>query len=337
MIYAALRHIETYLPAQVLDNEMLAAAFESWTADKIREKTGVLERHVAGPDECVSDMAVAAGEKLLTAGVVDRSEIDFILLCTQSPDYFLPTTACLVQHRLGIPTHCGALDFNLGCSGFVYGLGLAKGLIETGQARNVLLLTAETYTKYLHPQDKSVRTLFGDAAAATLVQAQDRPDPCISALVFGTDGAGGGNLIVPTGGCRRAREAEAEETVDESGNVRTVNDLYMNGGEIFMFTLQAVPRLVKAILAKADLTLDQVDHVVLHQANKYILDHLRKKLGVAESKFHIAFEHCGNTVSSTIPIALKQLMEDGRIRSGERTLIVGFGVGYSWAGGLIII
>ncbi len=169
-----------------------------------------MKRHLAAPDQCASDLAVAAAQKLFDRGVCAPNEIDFILLCTQSPDYFLPTTACILQDRLGLPTTAGALDFNLGCSGFIYGLSLAKGLIETEQATRVLLLTAETYSKFIHPQDRSVRTLFGDAAAATLVQGRvDAPAgglPWIGPFVFGTDGKGMGNLIVPLGRNAPARQ-----------------------------------------------------------------------------------------------------------------------------------
>src|SRR5580692_693074 len=166
-----IKAIEYILPEAVLDNQQLAAEYSGLSAERIKRNTGVEQRHIAREDECASDLAVAAAQKILGTGVIFAGEMDYLILCTQSPDYFLPTTACLVQDRLGLPKSCGALDINLGCSGFVYGLGLAKGLIETGQARNVLLITSDTYSKHIHPGDKSVRTLFGDAAAATLVSA----------------------------------------------------------------------------------------------------------------------------------------------------------------------
>ncbi len=168
---AAIRAIEYYLPEKAVTTEQLSAEFPEWSVQKIDEKTGIQVRRIAGEDECSSDLGVAAAQKLFESGACAAHDIDYVLFCTQSPDYFLPTTACLIQDRLGIPTSAGALDFNLGCSGFVYGLGLAQGLIESGQAANVLLLTAETYSKFIHPRDRSVRTIFGDAAAATLVSA----------------------------------------------------------------------------------------------------------------------------------------------------------------------
>jgi 3-oxoacyl-[acyl-carrier-protein] synthase-3 len=242
----------------------------------------------------------------------------------------------MVQDRLGIPTSTGALDFNLGCSGFVVGLGLAKGLIETGQAARVLLLTAETYSKFLHRGDKSVRTIFGDAAAATLVESVGGDQFSIGPFVYGTDGSGASNLIVPTGGLRCGRSAEtAVETEDEGGNVRSRDNLFMDGGEIFNFTIRAIPKCVQELLSRAHTVLEEIDLFVFHQANQYMLNHLRKRMKIPEERFYIAMSHCGNTVSSTIPIALKHALEDGKLKPGHRVMVVGFGVGYSWAAALL--
>jgi 3-oxoacyl-[acyl-carrier-protein] synthase-3 len=333
---AAIRAIEYYLPEKAVTTEQLSAEFPEWSVQKIDEKTGIQSRHIASEDECSSDLAVAAAQKLFASGVCAAHDIDYVLLCTQSPDYFLPTTACLIQDRLGIPTSAGALDFNLGCSGFVYGLGLAQGLIESGQAANVLLLTAETYSKFIHPRDRSVRTIFGDAAAATLVSAVEADAPLIGPFVFGTDGRGANNLIVPTGGLRRARTAEtAREITDDSGNVRSQDHLFMDGAEIFNFTLKAVPQSVCQLLERSRKTLEEIDLFVFHQANRYMLEHLRRKIKVPQDKFCMAMSHCGNTVSSTIPIALKHAQLEGRLKPGDLTMLVGFGVGYSWAAGLV--
>jgi len=259
------------------------------------------------------------------------------LFCTQSPDYFLPTTACLLQHRLHLPTSAGALDFNLGCSGYIYGLGLAKGLIETGQAKRVLLVTAETYSKYINREDLSVRTIFGDAAAATLVIGVESSSPGepIGPLVYGTDGSGSGNLIVPAGAMRSRMAPETDPVTDNFGNSRTSRDLYMNGAEIFTFTLRCVPKLVEQTLEAAHLSVTDVDAFVFHQANRYMLEHLRKKMNLPEDKFIVAMTDCGNTVSSTIPIALTEAARDGRIKANDRVMLVGFGVGYSWGAAFI--
>ncbi len=333
---AAIAAIEYHLPSRILSTEQLASEFPEWSVEKIDEKTGIRERHIAGPDECSSDLAVAAAQRLLDSGACRPEEIDFLLFCTQSPDYLVPTTACLLQERLGIPTSAGALDINLGSSGFVYGVGLAQGLIETGQASTVLLLLGETYSKFLHRRDRSVRTIFGDAGSATLLRGVERQEPLLGPFVFGTDGRGAQHMIVPAGGCREARSAASGvEQEDESGNIRSRDNLLMNGSEIFAFTLEVVPRTVGELLRRAGLQIDDVDLFVLHQANRFILEHLRKKMKLPVEKFQVAMSHCGNTGSSSIPIALKHAALEGKLREGMLAALVGFGPGYSW-GGLLV-
>lgn len=333
--HAAITAVEYAVPARRLDNEQLAAEFTEWTAEKIFAKTGIRERHVVADGEFASDLAVTAAQRLFATGVCQPGDIDFLLYCTQSPDYFLPTTACLLQDRLGLKTGCGALDFNLGCSGYVYGLGLAQGLVQSGQARRILLITADTYTRFIHPQDKSVRTIFGDAAAATLISAVDSDAPFIGPFTYGTDGRGACNLIVPAGGLRQPRLSEPPLLRDESGNARTENDLFMNGAEIFNFTLKVVPETVSGLLAKAGLAQEQIDLFVFHQANQFMLDHLRRKLKVPAERFWVAMSDVGNTVSCSIPIALKRAIDAGKVQAGMRLMFVGFGVGYSWGATLV--
>lgn len=321
--------IASHLPAQVLSNDDLAAIYPSWPADKILDKTGIQTRRIAAPDETAVDLAEAAAKALFAQGRVTPAEIDYLLFCTQAPDHILPTSACILQQRLSLRTDIGAMDFNLGCSGFVYGLSMAQALIASGQARRVLLLTADTYSKLIHPMDRGVRSLFGDGAAATLIEAVETDEPALGPFVFGTDGAGAENLIVPAGGFRQPRtEATAVVSEDASGNLRSADHLFMNGAAIMTFTLGAVPAAVDQLLARAGAAIDDYDAVVLHQASAFILDRLRRKLAVAEDKFVVALRDVGNTVSSTIPMALEPLVRDGRPR---RVLLVGFGVGYSWA------
>lgn len=335
-MHAALRAIDYHLPGDPVSTAEVSLQFPEWQVEKIAAKTGISCRHFAAPQECASDLAVEAARKLFSSGICRPQDIDYVLFCTQSPDYFLPTTACLVQDRLGIPTTAGALDFNLGCSGYIYGLGLSEGLIFSGQASRLLLLTGETYSKFLHPRDRSARTIFGDAAAATLVTAVDSREPLIGPFIYGSDGAGGPNLIVPAGGLRRPRtESSATEYEDENGNVRSANNLFMNGPEIFNFTLSAVPESVNRLLAKSGKVIGDVDLFVFHQANRYMLDHLRKRLNIPTEKFHIFMKECGNTVSSTIPIALKNAGDQGRLPEGSLVMLVGFGVGYSWGATLL--
>ena len=328
---AAIQAISYYLPPGELTNEELHARFPEWSVEKIARKTGIMSRRIAAPEVCSSDLGVESARRLFEHHSVDPSTVDFLLFCTQSPDYFLPTTACLMQERLGIPTTAGALDFNLGCSGFVYGLSLARGLIESGDARNVLLITAETYSKFIHPKDKSVRTIFGDGAAAALIgPAND--GAALGPFVFGTDGAGAPNLIVPTGGMRKPRTDAPVETADQDGNARDGDSLFMDGGEVFNFTLHRIPKLVEDVLKKAHLTADDVDLFVFHQANHYVLEALRKKMKLPAEKVYEFMSNCGNTVSATIPIALSEAFASGRVAHGTRVMLVGFGVGYSWAG-----
>jgi 3-oxoacyl-[acyl-carrier-protein] synthase-3 len=336
---AAIHATEYYLPDTVLTNAELSSRFPEWRVEKIRAQTGIEERHIAGPAEFASDLAVGAATKLFASGACCAGEIDFLLLCTQSPDYLLPTTACLLQARLGLHTSTGALDINLGSSGFVYGLGLAKGLIETGQARNVLVLTADTYSKYLHPEDRGTRTIFGDAATATLVSVGAMPpgaSPWIGPFVYGTDGDGAPHLMIRAGGLRQPRALDpAQLTPDENGNLRFDDYLYMNGPELFAFTIREVPRCVRQLLAHARTTIDSIDLFVFHQANEFMLDHLRSLLEIPVSKFYLALARWGNTVSSSIPIALKEAQVTGALRPGQLVMLVGFGPGLSWAGALI--
>lgn len=327
---AYIKDIAYYLPERVVTNEELVEEFPEWSVDKIADKVGVLERHVAAPDETASDMAVKAAEALFEKGVAQKNEIDFVLLCTQSPDYFLPSSACIIQNRLGLSTGCGALDFNLGCSGYEYGLALAKGLIMSSVSKNVLLLTAETYNKYLHPRDKGNRTIFGDGASATVVSTEGFAE--IGQFNLGTDGSGAKDLIVKTGASRLPEKIN-DLSFDEDGNPRSSDYLFMDGSEIFMFTLVKVPKMLKAVLATNELQKEDIDLFVFHQANKYMLEHLRKKLKIDEGKFFVNLAKVGNTVSSTIPIALCNARDDGKLMGN--ILLAGFGVGLSWGATII--
>lgn len=323
---AFIKAISYYLPQRELTNEELAMEFPEWTAEKVANKVGIECRHIAALDETAGDMAERAANKLFVEWAVKPEEIDFIMLCTQSPDYFLPTTACILQSHLNIPTNAGAMDYNLGCSGYIYGLALAKGLVVSGVANNVLLVTSETYSKHIHPKDKGNRTIFGDAAAATVIST--RGFARIGEFSLGTDGNGAENLIVKTGGMRHQKRRN-DLCFDEDGVLRSSDNLYMNGSEIFSFTQDRVPSLIASTLNKNNSVMSDIDLFVFHQANKFMLNFLRKKLKIEEDRFYYCMAHFGNTVSSTIPIALKEAMKEKRITEGK-ILIAGFGVGYSW-------
>lgn len=318
-----------YLPETVVTNEDIVSEFPEWSVEKIASKVGVNRRYIAAVNETAADMAIKAANRLFDCGEVNRNEIDYLLFCTQSPDYILPTSACIIQDKLGLRKDIGALDFNLGCSGYVYGLSLAKGLICGGIAKNVLLLTGETYNKHLHLRDKGNRTIFGDAASATVISTSGIAR--IGNFSLGTDGSGAGNLIITSGGMR-CPEKQNDLSFDENNNPCSSDYLYMNGSEIFAFTLDNVPPLVEATLQRNAICKEDVDLFVFHQANKYMLDFLRKKIKIAPERFYYSLAEYGNTVSNTIPIALHNALEDGTIIGKKNVMIAGFGVGYSWGG-----
>lgn len=327
-----IKEIAYYLPEKVVTNEDLVKEFPEWSVDKIADKVGVSERHVASSGETATDLAVLAAEALFAKGTVKKEDIDFVLFCTQSPDYKLPSSACIIQDRLGLGTQCGSFDFNLGCSGYEYGLAVAKGLIVAGISSNVLLLTGETYNHYLHPRDKGNRTIFGDGASATVISTEGFAS--IGEFSLGTDGSGAKHLIVKSSGARYPEKFN-DLAFDEGGNPISSDHLKMDGQDIFVFTLTKVPKMVKDVLMKNDLQKEGVDLFVFHQANKYMLEHLRKKLKIEEEKFFNNLAFVGNTVSSTIPIALCDAREQGKLKG--IVLLAGFGVGLSWGATVIKI
>src|SRR5258708_11771254 len=254
---AAIKAIRSFLPAGKLSNEQLAEEFGDWHASQILAKTGVAVRGVTGPNECASDLGVAAAERLFADGAHAPSEIDFLIFCTQSPDYFTPTTACVMQDRLGLRTDCGAIDINQGCSGYIYGLALAKSLVEAGTAGNVLLITADTYTKFINRRDPSLLTLFGDWAAATLVSGPPARRGLIGPFVLGTDGRGANQIMVKAGGLRCPPTADtAGEKEDAAGNSRSEQNLFMDGAGLFGFAMKTVPEALGRLLDKCGLSLD---------------------------------------------------------------------------------
>jgi 3-oxoacyl-[acyl-carrier-protein] synthase-3 len=330
-----IRSISYYLPEKIYSNEEFFGDFpEAKAGEENMLKIGVQNRRIVAIHETASDMAVSAAEKLFATQNIDRSEIDFVLFCAQEFDYYTPTTACVIQDRLGLPTRCGALDFNLGCSGFVYGLSLAKGLIESVGQKNVLLLTSSSLTRTFHPKDKSSRFVFGDGAAATLISS--REENGIGRFVFGTDGKGKDKIIVRDGGARNPVSPESHQQVtDEYGNVTSAANFYMNGTGVFLFGLQTVPKLVKQLLESENRKIGDIDLFIFHQANVFLIDAIRKKLDIPTGKVFNFMENTGNTVSSSIPIALHEAIHCGKAKKGDTVLVAGFGVGLSWAACLL--
>lgn len=329
---AYIKGISYYLPEKIVTNDELLQEFPEWSVDKVAAKVGVNSRHLAALDETAGDMAEQAARKLFNEYSIDPKSIDFLILCTQSPDYFLPSTSCILQNKLGLRTDIGAFDYNLGCSGCVYGLVIARGLIDSGIAKNVLILTAETYQKYLHSSDKSNRSIFGDGAAACLVSTEGLAE--IGNFSLGTDGSGAEHLIVRTGAAR-CKQVTGKVKEDEDGHLQFDDFLYMNGSAIFNFTLEAVPAMMTDILKKNQIKREDVDYFVFHQANKFMLNTIRKVCALPKDRFYINLEDVGNTVSSTVLIALKDCLSADTIHSGMSVMIAGFGVGLSWGGTIL--
>ncbi len=325
MKYAAVGPISVWLPEKIETNEDLQRENPNWDMTVISEKTGIHQRHIAAPNECSSDLAVHATRRLFDEHNVDPASIDYLMLCTQTPDYPLPTTACLLQHRLGLRTGIGALDFNLGCSGYVYGLSLADGLIRTGEVQRVLLITSETYSKMIDCKDRSLRTIFGDGAAATLIQASDQPS--MQHFAFGTDGSGANTLIAQHGGFR-----PIEDAIKPRHRHRWKSNLYMDGPSLINFTVTSIPDIINQIVERAGLEIEDVDLFLLHQATHKMLSLMQQRIGVGDEKLPIRLADVGNTVSCTIPILIRELRESGQLTPEMKTIMMGFGVGWSWAG-----
>lgn len=325
--------IEYVFPERKVTNQELAIKFPDYDFSKFEDKVGVKNRYWVKENETALDLAKKACDKLFEK--YSKDKVDYILYCTQSPEYFLPTTACILQDYLKINRNVGALDFNLGCSGFVYGMSLAKGLINSGQAKNVLLVTAETYSKYIHPKDRSNRAIFGDAAAATLITYDDKE--YFGEFLFGTDGSGYDKLIVKNGCSRKPSDTDAKEITYGTNNVYTENHLYMNGPEVFNFTNEVIPNFTKEVLEKNKIEFVKVNQFIFHQANAFMLNFMRKRLKIEANKFFVDLEDGGNTVSCTIPIALKKYASIMEENKSETIALVGFGVGLSWAGGIVTI
>jgi 3-oxoacyl-[acyl-carrier-protein] synthase-3 len=328
-----IKKVEYFLPNNRLTNEDLKQDFPDADFESFEEKVGIKSRYIVSGNQTAVDLAVGAGEKVLNG--YERSKIDFVILCTQSPDYFLPTSACILQDRLGLSKNIGAYDFNLGCSGYIYGLAMAKGLISSNIATNILLLTAETYSKYIHRKDRTNRLIFGDAATATIIEKDNTQN--IGEFVLKTDGGGANCLIVKNGAAKNFYNFNAPEIEYGTGNITTENNLFMNGPEIFNFTIENIPLTVSEAIDKNETELEKIDFFIFHQANKFMLDFLRKKCKISKDKFYVDLSETGNTVSSTIPIALSKLLHENKLKEGDKVMLVGFGVGLSWGATIITI
>ncbi len=326
--------ITYYLPETILTNESISKEFDKWSAEEIYKKTGIRKRHISDEADISSDLAVKAAEKLFEEHDIKKEEIQYLIFCTQSFDQPSPTTACMIQDRLGLSINIGAIDIGLGCSGFVYSLSIAAGLIMTEQVNNVLIITAETLTKYLHSRDWSTRTIFGDGSAAIYLTKDNQSN--IGKYVFGSDGSGVESMILKYRGFRfPSRKVSGIDFADEYGNISNYECFRMNGPEVLVFALKTVPKLVSKILEKNGVVMEDIDLFIFHQANFFLLNKLRKRLKIPEDKFFVNIAEVGNTVSSSIPIALADAMRQGKAKRGDTILFAAFGVGLSWAGTVI--
>lgn len=313
--------IGTYLPSKVLSNEDLE--YLGWSAKKIFVKTGISQRHVTIENETALDLAYQACENLFLKYEVDKKEVDYILYCTQSPDYNLPNNVSILHKRLDLLNSIPTLEFNQGCSGYIYGLSLSKALINSNLATKILLVTADTYTKYIDNEDRANKTIFGDGATATLLTKNEIDK--FGEFIFGTDGSGSCNLCVNNSGLSK------EKLTTEGFE----NRLFMNGSEIFNFTLDTVPTSIEKVLEKNNIKFEEIDYFLFHQANNFMLEHLREKLNIPKGKFPNFIENTGNTVSSTIPFLINNLNEKQILKKGDKLLLIGFGVGYSWGATIV--
>ena len=327
--------IAYFLPAQKVTNDDLRRENPSWNFGKLEQRVGVKSRHVAKPDETALDLAFQSCLKLFEKNPDLKSKIDAIVFCTQSSDYIMPPNSCILHGLLGLNEEVFAMDFNLACSGYVYGLTIAQGLIRAGTAKNVLLVTADTYSKYIHEGDRSTRVLFGDGAAASWICASSAQEG-IQDILCATSGVGYRKFMIPAGGCRIPKSDETcAEKVDVVGNIRTQENIQMDGSGILTFVKEKVPAQVGQILARNGITIKDIDLVIFHQASRLALDYLNQKFELRPEQTFSNIENIGNTVSASIPIALRDALDQGRIKKGDRLLLSGFGVGLSYGTALL--
>ena len=331
---AAIKSIECELGAGSLTHAELCARFGEERMEKIARLSGIRNRRVVSGGVCASDLAFAAAERLFERSAVGKGDVDLLIMATQSPDYLMPTTACILQDRLGLPKSCAAFDVNLGCSQYVYGLAVANAWIASGMAKNALLLAGDTPTRVIHPLDRSAVSLFGDGACATLVSASESGG--MSAFDFGTDGAGFEDLIIPASGFRRPpAAADSEEFEDADGNIRTNSHMRVDGIKIFSFAYRVLPRSVNSLLEKSGLGVGDIDLFVFHQAGEKIIRRAAERIGIPDSKLCFCLSEIGNCGGSSVGVALADAAGRGRLRPGMRVVLSAFGVGLSWGSVLL--
>ncbi|GAB6282651.1 MAG: ketoacyl-ACP synthase III [Ignavibacterium sp.] len=323
-----IKYIEYYLPQKFLLNNDFSEL--GVNPDFMENKIGIEKRYISEANESVGDMAIKALSALKSRKLIDYSKVPLLIFCTQNPDYQLPTTACLIQDQIKMPKYAMCFDINLGCSAYPYALSIAKSIMHESQYENAIIITSEAYSKVISYKDKTVATIFSDAAAVTYLQ-KDYENCVIDRFSFGTDGSGANNLIVPVSGSKIKRNKETAKIKEYSYGVsRSDENLYMNGQEISKFVLTDVKKSIIEFLTNQNLEIGEIDRYIFHQANKYILEALAMRLNIPANKNYIDLS-IGNTVSSTLPIGIKKLYYEKKQKDDKIILLSGFGVGYSWA------
>lgn len=326
-----LQELAVAFPSQILTNDDLEQHHPDWNIAELSRRVGVRSRHIAAKDQTALDLGEEACRQLLADNPTLPQRIDALIFCTQSPDFIVPGNACILHGRLGLPDHVAAFDIGQACSGYIYSLCVAGSMIHSGASRNIIVVNADTYSKYIHPQDRSARLLFGDGAAATWVSSGEKASG-ISACKFGTGGSSYDKFIIPAGGCRTPRSAKTQvEHVDTSGNVRTPEHIHMSGRDIFHFVCSTIPPHISEVLAEACLTVDDIDLFIFHQASAAVLDSIANLADIPSAKVFRNLQEKGNTVSASIPIALHDAQSRGLASKGDKLFLCGFGAGLSWA------
>lgn len=320
----AIRAVCSSVPARLFDNLKETTAFEPEEVDKVVKMAGVRTRHMASDRICSSDLCAAAARKVLERLHWEPASVDGLIFVTQSQDYLLPSTACLVQQWLGLPDTCAAFDVGLGCSGYPYGLWLGAMMLATGGLKRVLVLHGETPTRFCDRSDRSVALLFGDAGSATALEAL--PDAAGERWWFSlhTDGSGWRDLIIEGGGFRNRFPADARK-----------NFVSMNGANIFNFAIKRVPSMIEETLRGAQVDRSTLDYLILHQSNLFIMRHLAKKTGFSEAKIPFTIQKFGSAGGPSVPLTLTQGNLSRPTDRALRLLLVGYGVGLSWGTALL--
>ena len=320
--------LDYFLAPSALSNEALNLQNPSWDMDKATLRSGVLSRPIAPDGVTALDLSQQAVKRLLQADPDFLVGVDGLIFCTQTPDYVLPSNSNLLHGLLDLPPHVMAFDINHACSGYPYAISIAKSLVKGGMATRVLVVTADTYSRLIHPLDRSVRPLFGDAASVTIISHGD--SLTLDDQSFGTAGKLAPRFIVENGGMRHSQKNVSEVHLDSSLRVHSPDHIQMDGMGVLSFFNKVVPVSIKEILARNQLDIQDVAYFFLHQASQLALDSLRKSLGVPSEKVIIDMSDTGNLVSSSIPVVLKRAMNKGLLKKGDRIILSGFGVGLSW-------